>query len=67
MPPRASRPALSREFGVRVGRLVDASQPGFARRVQKAPAMVVRRPSFVGTTRLVVFPDLLAFPGAEGV
>jgi len=67
MPRQASRPAPSREFGVRVGRLVDGSQPGFARRAPKTPAMVVRRPLFVGITRLVAFPDLLALSGAEGV
>jgi len=37
----ASRPAPSREFGGRVGHMVDGSPPGFARRVRKAPAMLV--------------------------
>jgi hypothetical protein len=66
MPRGASRPAPSRAFAVRVGRLVDVSQPGLARWVPKAPALVVRRPSFVGTTRLVAFADPLAFSGQEG-
>ena len=40
----ALRPAPSREFGGRVGRLVDGTPPGLARRVRKAPTMIVRRP-----------------------
>ena len=46
---------------------VDGSQPHLARRVRKAPAMVVRRLVFVGTTRLVSFLDHPAFSGPEGV
>jgi hypothetical protein len=67
MPRRASRPAPPSEFGGRVGRLVVRSQPSLARRVRTAPAMVVRRPLFVGTTLLVSFPDHLAFSGPLGV
>jgi len=40
----ASRPAPSREFGGRAGRRVDGSPPELARRVRKAPAMIVCRP-----------------------
>jgi hypothetical protein len=47
-------------------RLVDGSQPSLAQRVRKAPAMVVRRPLFVGTTRLVSFPDIQRFPDQRG-
>jgi hypothetical protein len=59
--------ARPREFVGRAGRLVAGSQPGLARRVRKAHAMVVRRPLFVRTNRLVAFPDHLAFSGPEGV
>jgi len=38
----ASRTAPSREFGGRIGRLVDGSLPGLPRKVRKSPAMVVR-------------------------
>ena len=57
--PRVSRPCtIARVRGSRGAlQLVDGSQPSLARRVRKAPAMVVRRPLFVGTARLVVFPD----------
>jgi len=58
-------PASSPEFGGRVGRLVNGSQPSLARRVRKAPAMIVRRPLLVGTTRQVSFTDHLAFSGPE--
>jgi len=56
----ASRLAPSREFGCRVGRMVDGSPPGLAQRIRKAPAMVVRRPLLVGTAGLVALPDHLA-------
>ena len=39
--------------------MVDGSPPRLARKVGKSPALVVRRPLFFETARLVLFPDHL--------